>query len=129
MTTSTQRKISAKPNLEQDQGEIEEVSEVNNETPDTPRTRQRQALADALSTAMSVGLEPLLAVKESKNKPTKYRGTKDGKAYGWVMLMKLHLEKAHAKATPLDKAWTIIEYLEHEARDYSTTKSEARKRH
>ena len=41
------------------------------------------------------------------------------------MLMKRHLEKAHAKATPLDKAWTIIEYLENEARDYITNKAEA----
>ena len=74
---------------------------------------------------MSKGLEPLLAAKESKNKPKKYRGTKDGNADGWMMLMKRHLEKAHARATPLDKALTIIEYLEHEARDYITNKSEA----
>ena len=39
--------------------------------------------------------------------------------------MKRHLEKAHARATPLDKAWTIIEYLEHEAKDYITNKPEA----
>ena len=85
---------------------------VADETPDTPKTSQRQALAEAISTAMSKGLEPLLAVKESK-KTTKYRGTRDGNADGWMMLMKRHLEKAHAKATPLDKAWTLIEYLEH----------------
>ena len=41
------------------------------------------------------------------------------------MLMKRHLETAHARATALDKAWTIIEYLEHEARDFITNKSEA----
>ena len=41
------------------------------------------------------------------------------------MLMKRQMEKAHAKATPLDKGWTIIEYLEHEAKDYITNKSEA----
>ena len=41
------------------------------------------------------------------------------------MLMERHLEKTHARAFPLDKAWTIIEYLEHEARDYITNKSEA----
>ena len=40
-----------------------------------------------------------------------------------MMLMKRHLEKAHSKATPLDKAWTIIEYLVNEARDYITNKS------
>ena len=73
---------------------------------------------------MSKGLEPLLAAKESKNKHTKYRGTKDGNADGWMKLMKRYLEKAHTRATPLVKAWTIIEYLEHEARDYIANKSE-----
>ena len=42
-----------------------------------------------------------------------------------MMLMKRHLEKAHAKAAPLDETWTIIEFLEYEARDYITMKSEA----
>ena len=128
VATSTQRKMTNKRNLEQGKGEhsdIEEMPSIAEETPDTPRTTQRQALAEAISTAMSKGLEPLLAAKESKNKPTKYRGTRDGNADGWMMLMKRHLEKAHPKATPLDKAWTIIEYLEHEARDYITNKSEA----
>ena len=120
--------MTTKRNLEQGKGELSDVEEMPSqaeEAPDTPRTSQRQALAEAISTAMSKGLEPLLAVKESKNKPTKYRGTRDGNADGWMMLMKRHLEKAHPKATPLDKAWTIIEYLEHEARDYITNKSEA----
>ena len=44
-----------------------------------------------------------------------------------MLLMKRHLEKAHPKATPLDKAWTIIEYLENEARDYISNKSEAQR--
>ena len=125
VATSTQRKITTKRNLEQDQDEMEQLPATPSATPDTPRTSQRQALAEAISTAMSKGLEPLLAAKESKNKPTKYRGTKDGNADGWMMLMKRHLEKAHAKATPFDKTWTIIEYLENEARDYITNKFEA----
>ena len=87
---------------------------MKDEVSDTPETRQRNALAGAISTAMSKGLEPLLAIKESKNKPTKNRGTRDGVANRWMMLMKRHLKKAHGKATPLDKAWTIIEYLEHD---------------
>ena len=40
--------------------------------------------------------------RNNKNKPTKYRGIRDGNADWWMMLMKRHLEKAHAKATPLD---------------------------
>ena len=74
---------------------------------------------------MSKGLEPLLATKATKNKPTKYRGTRDGIVDGWLMLMKRYPEKAHAKDTPLDRAWTIVEFLENEARDYITNKSEA----
>ena len=102
LATRTQRKLTSKRDLEQDQSEAEEVPAVMDETPDTPRTSQRQALAEPISTAMSKGLEPFLAFKESKNKPTKYRGTKDGNADGWMMLMKRRLEKVHARATPLD---------------------------
>ena len=109
--------------LQHDQSEMGETPETSNATPDTPSTSQRQALAEAISTAMSKGLGPLLAAKESKDKPTKYRGTKDGNADGWMMLMKRHLEKPHAR--DLDKAGTIIEYLEHKAGDYITNKSEA----
>ena len=98
---------------------------MEDDIPETARTRQRQALSEAKSAAMSKGFEPLLAVKESKDKPTKYQGTGDGNADGWMKLMKRHLEKTHADASPLDKAWTITEYLEHEARDYITNKSEA----
>ena len=125
VATSTQRKLTTKRILEQDPSETGETTEASNSTTDTPRRSQRQALAEAISTLTSKGLEPLLAAKESKNKPTKYRGTKDGNAVGWMMLMKRHLEKADARATPLDKAWTIIEYLEHEARENITNKSEA----
>ena len=35
------------------------------------------------------------------------------------------LGKSTPQGDPLDKAWTIIKYLEHEARDYITNKSEA----
>ena len=127
VATSTQRKLTIKRTLEQDPSETGETPDASNPTPDTPRTNQRQALAEVISTARSKGLEPPLAAKESKNKPAKYRGTKVGNTDGWMMLMKRHLEKAHARATPLDKASTIIEYLEHEARDYITNKSEAEK--
>ena len=93
----------AKRKLEQDHSEMEETPEASNATPDTPRTSQRQTLAEAKLTAMSKVLDPLKAAKESKHKPTKYRGTKDGNADGWMMSMKRHLEKAHARATPLTK--------------------------
>ena len=52
---TTQRKITTKRNLKQNQSEVEEVYEAKDETPDTPTTRQRQALAATSSTAMSKG--------------------------------------------------------------------------
>ena len=88
---------------------------------------QRQALAEAITTAMSKGLELLLAATETKNKPAKYRGTRDGIIDGWMMLMKRFLEKAHAKATPSDRAWTMLEFLKNEAGDNITNKSEAKR--
>ena len=99
---------------------VEEAANGN-----TLNTIHRQALAEAITTAMSKGLEPLLAAKEAKNIPTNYRGTRDGIMDGWLMLMKRYLEKAHAKDTPLGRAWTIVEFLENEAQDYNTNKSEA----
>ena len=66
---STQRKPTTKRGLEQEQSELGETPEAFKATPDTPRTSQRQALAEAISTAMSNGLEPLLAAKESKTNP------------------------------------------------------------
>ena len=44
-----------------------------------------------------------------------------------MMVMEGYLERAHAKNTPLDRAWTKVEFLENEARDYSTNKSEAKR--
>ena len=120
MASSTQRKTISRRNL--NTGTVEGAAKDKD---DDPNAIHSQALAEAITTAMSKGLEPLLAAKESKNKPTKYRGTRDGIVDGWLMLMRRYLEKAHAKDTPLDKAWTIVEFLENEARDYITNKSEA----
>ena len=116
LASSTQRKFTTKRILSM----AEEESQG-----DTPSTMQRRALNEGISTTMSKGLEPLLTAKETKNKPTKYHGTRNGIIDGWMMLMKRHLENAHAKFTPLDKGWTTVEFLENEARDHITNKSEA----
>ena len=59
VASSTQRKLTTKRVLKQDHSEMGETSEASKATPDTPRTCQRQALAEAISTAMSKGLDPL----------------------------------------------------------------------
>ena len=82
------------------------------------------ALATAITQAVSQSLQPLLASKEAKNKPNKYKGEKDGLIDTWLTIMKRYLEKAHRNDSPADRAWTIIEFLESEARDYIINKSE-----
>ena len=120
LASSTQRKTISRRNL--NTGTVEGAAKDKDNAPNAIHS---QALAEAITTAMSKGLGPLLAAKESKNKPTKCRGTRDGIVDGWLMLMRRYLEKAHAKDTPLDRAWTIVEFLQNEARDYITNKSEA----
>ena len=121
-STSTQRKVNAKRNLDPEQGETEDAVEMKDASPDTPRTQPSRSNLDGhfqgFGSAASGQRSKKLSIE-------KYRGARDGNAEGWMMLRKRQLEKAHAKATPLDKAWTIIEYLEHEARDYLTNKPEA----
>ena len=117
LAPSTQRKTISKRNLNLETVDGSAKDNVANAI-------HSQALAEALSTAMSKGLEPLLAAKKTKNKPTKDRGTRDGKVVSWLMLLKRYLEKAHAKDIPFYRAWTIVYFLENEARDYITNKSE-----
>ena len=69
---------------------------------------------------MSKVLEALLAAKETKNYVTKYRGRRDGIIDGWMTLLKRYLEKLHTKDTTLDSDWSIVPFLENEARDYIT---------
>ena len=81
LASSTQRKTTSKKYL--NPTTIEGVTRDN-----TPNAIHSQALAEAITTAMSKALEPLLATKATKNKPTKYRCTRDGIVDGWLMLMK-----------------------------------------
>ena len=59
--------------------------------------------------------ESLLTVKGTENKLTKKRGLSDGIINRWMLLWKQYVEKVHMKATPLDRAWTFVEFLENEA--------------
>ena len=74
-----------------------------------------------ITTAISKDLEPLQAAKETKNKPFKCRGTRR-RMHGADET--ISGKKTDTKATPLDKARTIIGLLENEARDYLTNKSQ-----
>ena len=92
LASSTQRKTISRRNL--NTGTVEGAAK---DKKNAPNAIHSQALAEAITTAMSKGLEPLLAAKESKNKPTNYRGTRDGIVDGWLMLMRRYLEKNPCK--------------------------------
>ena len=49
------------------------------------------ALATAITQAVSQSLQPLLASKDAKNKPNKYKGEKDGMIDTWLTIRKRYL--------------------------------------
>ena len=71
VASPTQRKVNAKRNLALSQHDAEVTVEAKDDITGTPRTMQRQALAEAFSTAMTKGVESLVAVKETKLKVDK----------------------------------------------------------
>ena len=74
---------------------------------------------------MSKELAPLIANRDqTRVRPTIYKGTKDRTVDSWLPLMKRFLERVHTKSTKIDKASTIIDHLEGEARNYIINKSE-----
>ena len=84
----------------------------------------------AISKAVSKELGPLIAGREqNRTRPTVYKGTKDGKIDGWLLLMERFLERVHTKFTEVGEAWAIIENLEGEARNYVIDKSESERDH
>ena len=80
----------------------------------------------AISKAMSKELAPLLTGRDqTQARPSVYRGSKEGSIDGWILVMRRYLQRTQAKATPNDKAWSIIGHLEGEARNYIINKAES----
>ena len=80
----------------------------------------------AISKAMSKEFAPLLAGRDpTQARPSVYRGSKEGSIDGWILVMRRYLQRTQAKATPDDKAWSIIGHLEGEARYYIINKAES----
>ena len=79
----------------------------------------------AISKAMSKELAPLLAGRDpSQARPSVYRGSKVGSIDRWILVMRRYLQRTQIKATPDDKAWSIISHLEGDARNYIINKAE-----
>ena len=81
----------------------------------------------AISKAMSKELAPLLAGRDptQARPPSVYSGSKEGSIDGWILVMRHYLQRTQAKATPDDRAWSIIGHLEGETRNYIIDKAES----
>ena len=79
-------------------------------------SQEQLRFTEAISKAMSKELAPLLAGRDPMQaRPSVYRGSKEGSIDGWILVMRRYLQRTQAKATPDDKAWSIIGHLECEA--------------
>ena len=89
-------------------------------------SREQLRFTAAISKAVSKELSPLLAGRDpSQARPSVYRRSKEGSIDDWVLVMRRYLPRTQAKATPDDKAWSIISHLEGEARNYIINKAES----
>ena len=71
-------------------------------------------------------MAPLIANRDQTAvRPTLYRGSKDGTVEEWLLVMKRYLERVYSNASPVDKAWAIIDHLDDEARSFIINKPES----
>ena len=75
---------------------------------------------------MSKELAPQRAGRDpTQARPSGYRGSKEGSIDGWILVMRRYLQRTHAKATPDERAWSIVGHLEGEAGNYIINKAES----
>ena len=87
---------------------------------------EKLKFTEAISKAMAKELAPLIANRDQTAvRPTLYRGSKDGTVEEWLLVMKRYLERVYSNASPVDKAWAIIDHLGDEARSFIINKPES----
>ena len=87
---------------------------------------EKLKFTEAIFKAMAKELAPLTANRDQTAvRPTLYRGSKDGTVEEWLLVMKRYLERVYSNASPVDKAWAIIDHLGDEARSFIINKPES----
>ena len=87
---------------------------------------EKLKFTEAISKAIAKELAPLIANRDQTAvRPTLYRGSKDGTVEEWLLVMKRYLERVYSNASPVDKAWAIIDHLGDEARSFIINKPES----
>ena len=102
----------------------------NNHGTDDPKddliSPEQLNFTEAISKTIAKELASLIANRDQTAvRPTLYRGSKVETVEEWLLVMKRYLERVYSNASPVDKAWAIIDHLGDEARSFIINKPES----
>ena len=109
-----------------DRGGLLEDNHGTDDPKDELISPEQLKFTEAISKTIAKELAPLIANRDQTAvRPTLYRGSKDGTVEEWLLVMKRYLERVYSNASPIDKAWAIIDHLGDEARSFIINKPES----
>ena len=109
-----------------DRGGLFEDNHGTEDSKDELISPEQLKFTEAISKAIAKELAPLISNRDQTAvRPTLYRGSKDGTVEEWLRLMKRYLERVHSNASPVGKAWAIIDHLGDDARSFIINKPES----
>ena len=109
-----------------DRGGLLESNHGTDDPKDELISPEQLKFTEAISKTITKALAPLIANRDQTAvRPTLYRGSKDGTVEEWLLVMKRYLERVYSNASPVDKAWAIIDHLGDEARSFIINKPES----
>ena len=109
-----------------DRGGLLEDNHGTDDPKDELISPEQLKFTEVISKTIAKELAPLVANRDqSAVRPTLYRGSKDGTVEEWLLVMKRYLERVYSNASPIDKAWAIIDHLGDEARSFIINKPES----
>ena len=109
-----------------DRGGLLEDNHGTDDPKDELISPEQLKFTEAISKTIAKELAPLIANRDQTAvRPTLYRGSKDGTVEEWLLVMKRYLERVYSNASPVDKAWAIIDHLGDEARSFIINKPES----
>ena len=109
-----------------DRGGLLEDNHGTDDPKDELVSPEQLKFTEAISKTIAKELAPLIANRDQTAvRPTLYRGSNDGTVEEWLLVMKRYLERVYSNASPVDKAWAIIDHLGDEARSFIINKPES----
>ena len=109
-----------------DRGKLLEDNHGTDDPKDELISPEQLKFTEVISKTIAKELAPLIANRDrTAVRPTLYRGSKDKTVEEWLLVMKRYLERVYSNASPVDKAWAIIDHLGDEARSFIINKPES----